>query len=148
MTSWRSMVVMVVVLAATGCGGSSEPAAEPAGGATSSETAGAEAGAADESMATSEFVAQVTVAALPEVCADDSPLRTCYPAIDGPTCGTAFSQAMTACADGMSETLPPTVDGETADAVASAVATCARIAYQSGVEQAGIARTADCALER
>lgn len=144
-TFHRSLLTIAASLLIACGGGSSEPAAEPVA-ATSAETQST--GGEDEVLPTPEFISMVAIQAIPEVCGDASLLRTCYPAMDGATCAQAFTIAMNACGDAMSDTLPPTVDQSSAEAVATAVATCARIAYQDGLAQAGIARTADCPLER
>ena len=159
MTSLLRWSSLCVVATLAGCGGSSA-STEGAGdssatqGATSNSggEAAASSGAQGEEaafpMATAEFLGAVTAQAAPELCADASPLRTCYPSIDAQLCTAAFAQAMTSCGQAMASTLPPTVDEESADPVATAVATCARTAYQSGLEQAGVQRTTDCPLVR
>jgi hypothetical protein len=106
-------------LLALGCGGGGGASAEPSGG----QTGGGES-------------------------VEASPLRSCYPGVDQETCATAFSTAMMSCGENMQGTLPAEVAEGDAEATATAVATCARIAYQLGLEQAGAARAADCALER
>ena len=147
MSSLRSSALLFSLLA--GCGGSSSTSEAP----VASSTSGSEASAPTQEteatfpMATSEFLGMVSFEAVPEVCADASPLRTCYPSLPAESCANAFMTAMMACGEGMQDVLPPTVDEETADPVALAVAGCARSAFQQGLAQAGVARTADCALE-
>ena len=142
MPTFRWMTLMIAVSLTVACGGgASEP--EPVAATAEPETTGDE----DAPIPTAEFIGMVTVQATPEVCGDASLLRTCYPAMDASLCAQAFGAAMMACGEAMSETLPATVDGSTADSVAGAVANCARVAYQDGLAQAGVERTVDCPLE-
>lgn len=164
-TSSRSSFVSVCAFAAlvltalgpalAGCGGGSASndgaSANNGNGNASSGGETAQSGAAQEPtfpMPLPNFLGAVTAEVLPDLCSDASPLRTCYPSIDAQVCATAFSTAMMSCGENMQSSLPAEVTEETADPVATAVATCARMAYQLGLEQAGAARAADCPLAR
>jgi hypothetical protein len=151
-------VIAVLGLAGCGGGGASNDGASNgnANGSSGGETGGGgsagggSAGAAEPTfpMPLPNFLGAVTAEVLPDLCSDASPLRTCYPSIDAQVCATAFSTAMMSCGENMQSSLPAEVTEETADPVATAVATCARMAYQLGLEQAGAARAADCPLAR
>ncbi len=137
-------------LAMAGCGGgSSATTTETTPAQTQNQQAATTSG--DEPtypMPLPQFLGAVTAEVLPDLCSPPSPLRTCYPAIDADLCANAFGTAMMVCGENMQSTLPAEVTEETADPVATAVATCARIAYQAGLEQAGIVRASDCPLAR
>lgn len=141
---------MVVAALAWGCGGApAEGSAEPAptNEASTSGDERADANAGDEPsfpMPTSEFLGMVTAEATPGVCGDESPFRVCYPSLDADRCASVFYQAMLACGEAMSSTLPPTVDEGTADSVAQATAACAGQAFRQGLDQAGVPRSAEC----
>jgi len=150
-------VCVVAVLGLAGCGGgsaSNDGASANNGngnGSSGGETSQSGGAAAQEPtfpMPLPNFLGAVTAEVLPDLCSDASPLRTCYPSIDAQVCATAFSTAMMSCGENMQGSLPAEVTEETADPVATAVATCARMAYQGGLEQAGAARAADCPLAR
>jgi hypothetical protein len=150
---------VITVLGLAGCGGgASNDGANGNGGANGTANGNgasggetAQSGAAQEPtfpMPLPNFLGAVTAEVLPDLCSEASPLRTCYPSIDAQVCATAFSTAMMSCGENMQASLPAEVTEETADPVATAVATCARMAYQGGLEQAGAARAADCPLAR
>ncbi|MFN7699021.1 MAG: hypothetical protein ACK5U8_14065 [Deltaproteobacteria bacterium] len=139
-----SSVGLLCGLLALGCGGGGGVSAEPSGG----QTGGGESAEPSFPMPLAQFLGLVTAEVLPDLCSEASPLRTCYPGVEQETCATAFSTAMMSCGENMQGTLPAEVAEGDAEATATAVATCARIAYQLGLEQAGAARAADCALER
>jgi hypothetical protein len=150
---------VITVLGLAGCGGgASNDGANGNGGANGTANGNgasggetAQSGAAQEPtfpMPLPNFLGAVTAEVLPDLCSEASPLRTCYPSIDAQVCATAFSTAMMSCGENMQGSLPAEVTEETADPVATAVATCARMAYQGGLEQAGAARAADCPLAR
>ncbi len=149
-----SVVCAFAMLAGCGGSGSSEGSTTASTGGETTSSSGSTSNASGQGeepafpMPTAQFLGAVTAEAVPELCADTSPLRTCYPSTDADLCARAFTQAMMSCGEAMQSTLPPTVDEESADPIATAVATCARVAFQGGLEQAGIARTADCPLAR
>jgi hypothetical protein len=158
-SSWVGSVCVITVLGLAGCGGgASNDGANGNGGANGTANGNgasggetAQSGAAQEPtfpMPLPNFLGAVTAEVLPDLCSEASPLRTCYPSIDAQVCATAFSTAMMSCGENMQGSLPAEVTEETADPVATAVATCARMAYQGGLEQAGAARAADCPLAR
>lgn len=158
-SSWVGSVCVITVLGLAGCGGgASNDGANGNGGANGTANGNgasggetAQSGAAQEPtfpMPLPNFLGAVTAEVLPDLCSEASPLRTCYPSIDAQVCATAFSTAMMSCGENMQASLPAEVTEETADPVATAVATCARMAYQGGLEQAGAARAADCPLAR
>ena len=158
-----AIVILSLVLGAAlaGCGGgsSTESGSANNSGSSGGETQnGAQAGGGAQGngvaaeptfpMPLPQFLGAVTAEVLPDLCSDASPLRTCYPSIDAQVCATAFTTAMMSCGENMQSSLPAEVTEDTADPVATAVATCARMAYQGGLEQAGAARAADCPLAR
>lgn len=160
MTKTLPWISLAVILAVAGCGGGN---AEQSGGANDQGTqssqstqsgntsnSGGTAGGEEPAfpMPLPTFLGAVTAEVLPELCQETSPLRTCYPTIDENGCARGFAAAMMACGENMQDSLPAQVDEQSADPVATAVATCARMAYQLGLEQAGFARAADCPLAR
>jgi hypothetical protein len=155
-TTFQRLSLAALTLAgavSAGCGGGASSSEQSTTAAntqsqpqTNTQSAGGEAPTFP--MPLPDFLGAVTVEVLPELCSDASPLRTCYPSIDAELCANAFGTAMMVCGENMQSTLPAEVTEESADPVATAVATCARIAYQAGLEQAGIVRATDCPLAR
>lgn len=149
-----SMALALSVTSATalGCGGgsSNDAATTSNDTATTTSTTGGDAAQSEPGfpMPLPRFLEAVTIEVLPQLCSEASPLRTCYPSIDAELCANAFGTAMMLCGENMQSTLPAEVTEENADPVATAVATCARMAYQAGLEQAGVVRAADCSLAR
>jgi hypothetical protein len=152
-------VCVIAVLGLAGCGGgsaSNDGASANNGNGNGNGSSGGETGQSGAATAQEptfpmplpNFLGAVTTEVLPDLCSDASLLRTCYPSIDAQVCATAFSTAMMSCGENMQSSLPAEVTEETADPVATAVATCARMAYQGGLKQAGAARAADCPLAR
>ncbi|MBN8611621.1 MAG: hypothetical protein J0L92_13595 [Deltaproteobacteria bacterium] len=154
-TTWKTVSLVAVCAlsgVAVGCGGGASSSAQettPAPDTTQQQSAANSGGEAEAyPMPLPNFLGAVTREVLPDLCSDASPLRTCYPSIDAELCANAFATAMMLCGENMQSTLPAEVTEENADPVATAVATCARMAYQAGLEQAGVVRATDCPLAR
>ena len=154
-TTWNKVSLVALCTmsgVALGCGGGASSTEEttPAAETTQQPQSTANSGGESEAypMPLPNFLGAVTREVLPDLCSDASPLRTCYPSIDGELCANAFATAMMLCGENMQSTLPAEVTEENADPVATAVATCARMAYQAGLEQAGVVRATDCPLAR
>jgi hypothetical protein len=159
-TTWNTVSLVALCAmssVALGCGGGSAsstdettPAQDTTAGGQGQQQGTANAGGETEAypMPLPNFLGAVTREVLPDLCSDASPLRTCYPSIDAELCANAFATAMMLCGENMQSSLPAEVTEENADPVATAVATCARMAYQAGLEQAGVVRATDCPLAR
>ena len=140
----RSLFFVLVVSTLTGCGGSSASSTETTNGSTANTQASS--GGEAETLALSDFSAQVAAGALPQVCGDTSSfLRRCF-TVNEAQCGEGFQAMMIGCAQHGAELgLPETVNESTAESTARTLAQCAMQAYSVALNQAGaMLQTPEC----